>query len=279
MAASPYTKPNADKVRKRSFSGGLPALNRSGSMADKTLLGVLNILRMDDEPTNTFLVRTILPDGDLRLVSANRNMTIRDLVAEIVQEFHLENYQVRELPGKTITNLDAKATCVEYSEIAIEDVERKLSNFELDNIHSIKDSRLRCVKELQHEEQTFFSELKSLFEVYADPLRKWGLPRADYKVLFEPLETICNLNVRMNSLLDEAVKCWDTSKTLIGRIFTDLDILWSTYEDYFQSFRGIRTYLRQKRDFDADFQSFVNMQRGSRHQHLEVLLLRPVSQT
>lgn len=69
MAASPYTKPNTDKVRKRSFSGGLPALNRSGSMADKTLLGVLNILRMDDEPTNTFIVRTILPDGDLRLVS------------------------------------------------------------------------------------------------------------------------------------------------------------------------------------------------------------------
>jgi len=65
-------------------------------------------------------------------------MTIRDMVSSIVQEFHLENYQVRELPGKTITNLDAKATCVEYSEIAIEDVERKLSNFELDNIHASK---------------------------------------------------------------------------------------------------------------------------------------------
>ncbi|KAK3731916.1 hypothetical protein QZH41_016963 [Actinostola sp. cb2023] len=276
MAAAPNTKPNGDKVRKRSFSGGLPLLNRSGSMADKTLLGVLNILRMDDEPANTFLVRTILPDGNLRLVSADRNMIIRDLVSGIVQEFHLDNYQVRELPGKTITNLDAKATCVEYSEIAIEDVERKLSNFELDNIHAIKDARLRCVKELQHEEESFFNDLKCLVEVYGEPLRKWGLPRADYKVLFEPLETICNLNVRMNTLLQEAVRSWDTSKTLIGRIFTDLDILWSTYEDYFQSFRGTRTYLRQKRDYDADFQSFVNLQRGARNSHLELLFFRPI---
>lgn len=69
MAAAPHTKTTGDKLRKRSFSGGLPSLNRTGSMADKTLLGVLNILRMDEEPTNTFLVRTILPDGTLRLVS------------------------------------------------------------------------------------------------------------------------------------------------------------------------------------------------------------------
>lgn len=68
MAAAPSTKPNGDKVRKRSFSGGLPLFNRSGSMADKTLLGVLNILRMDEEASNTFLLRTILPDGNLRLV-------------------------------------------------------------------------------------------------------------------------------------------------------------------------------------------------------------------
>lgn len=65
-------------------------------------------------------------------------MTIRDLVAGIVQEFHLENYQVRELPAKTIANLDAKASCLENSEIAIEDVERRMSNFELDNIHASK---------------------------------------------------------------------------------------------------------------------------------------------
>ncbi|XP_031555861.1 uncharacterized protein LOC116292646, partial [Actinia tenebrosa] len=168
-AAVPSTKPNGDKVRKRSFSGGLPMLNRSGSMADKTLLGVLNILRMDEEAANTFLVRTILPDGNLRLVSADYNMTIRDLVTGIVQEFHLENYQVRELPGKTLADLNAKASSVENSEIAIEDVERRMSNFELDNIHAIKDPRLRCVKELLYEEEQFFNDLKCVFEVYAEP--------------------------------------------------------------------------------------------------------------
>lgn len=38
-------------------------------------------------------------------------------------------------------------------------------------------------------------------------------------------------------------------------------------------------YLRQKRDYDPDFQSFVNLQRGARNQHMEVLLLRPVSES
>jgi hypothetical protein len=73
-------------------------------------------------------------------------MTIRNLVAGIVQEFHLENYQVRELPGKTVANLDAKASCIENSEIAIEDIERRMSNFELDNIHL---SKFFCLDSIQ----------------------------------------------------------------------------------------------------------------------------------
>ncbi|XP_031555528.1 rho guanine nucleotide exchange factor 38-like [Actinia tenebrosa] len=203
-------------------------------------------------------------------------MTIRDLVTGIVQEFHLENYQVRELPGKTLADLNAKASSVENSEIAIEDVERRMSNFELDNIHAIKDPRLRCVKELLYEEEQFFNDLKCVFEVYAEPLKKWGMTRADYKAIFEPLETICNLNVRLSNMLEEAVKKWETSTTLIGGIFTELDILWSTYDDYFQFFRGTRMYLKQKRDYEPEFQAFINLQRGARNTHLEMLLLRPI---
>lgn len=48
----------------------------------------------------------------------------------------MSNYQVRTLPEKTLLNLEALATTVENAEIAIEDVEKMLSNFQLDNLHT-----------------------------------------------------------------------------------------------------------------------------------------------
>ena len=63
-------------------------------------------------------------------------MTVRELVAGICQEYNLTNYQVRTLPEKTLLNLEAMATTVENAEIAIEDVDKRLSNFQLDNLHT-----------------------------------------------------------------------------------------------------------------------------------------------
>ena len=63
-------------------------------------------------------------------------MTVRDLVSGICQEYNLTNYQVRTLPEKTLLNLEANATAVENAEIAIEDVDKMLSNFQLDNLHT-----------------------------------------------------------------------------------------------------------------------------------------------
>ena len=63
-------------------------------------------------------------------------MTVRDLVVGICQEYNLTNYQVRTLPEKTLLNLEANATAVENAEIAIEDVDKMLSNFQLDNLHT-----------------------------------------------------------------------------------------------------------------------------------------------
>ena len=65
-------------------------------------------------------------------------MTVRELVAGICQEYNLTNYQVRTLPEKTLLNLEANATTVENAEIAIEDVDKRLSNFQLDNLHTSK---------------------------------------------------------------------------------------------------------------------------------------------
>ena len=50
----------------------------------------------------------------------------------------MSDYQVRTLPEKTLLNLEALATTVENAEIAIEDVEKMLSNFQLDNLHTSK---------------------------------------------------------------------------------------------------------------------------------------------
>ena len=45
-----------------------------------------------------------------------------------------------------------------------------MSNVTLYNI-TVKDDRLRCVKELVYAEEVYNECLKSLFELYAEPLR------------------------------------------------------------------------------------------------------------
>lgn len=56
------------RQRKHSFTSSLSLLNRTRSMTDQTLLGVLNILRMDEGQGHSFMVKAILPDGKPRLV-------------------------------------------------------------------------------------------------------------------------------------------------------------------------------------------------------------------
>ena len=60
------------RQRKHSFTSTISLLNRTRSMTDQTLLGVLNILRMDEGQGQTFMVKAILPDGKPRLVSWSR---------------------------------------------------------------------------------------------------------------------------------------------------------------------------------------------------------------
>lgn len=67
MAATSAT--TKTRQRKLSFTSTIPLLNRTRSMTDQTLLGVLNILRMDEGQGQSFMVKAILPDGKPRLVS------------------------------------------------------------------------------------------------------------------------------------------------------------------------------------------------------------------
>lgn len=57
-------------------------------MTDQTLLGVLNILRMDEGQGQRFMVKAILPDGKPRLVSwSSLIVDTADFVCKILTQF------------------------------------------------------------------------------------------------------------------------------------------------------------------------------------------------
>lgn len=263
------------RQRKHSFGQSLALLNRTRSMTDQTLLGVLSILRMDEGQGQSFMVKAILPDGKPRLLSAERNNTIRELVSGICQEYNLSNYQVRTLPEKTLLNLEALATTVENAEIAIEDVEKMLSNFQLDNLHTIEDPRLRCVKELVYAEEIYNECLKNLLEFYAEPLRS-KMSKAEHHTLFATVEPICPLNASLYQKLEEAASNWNSASTGIGAIYVDYPLFWDLYRDYYLTFKFARALMRQKRESDSEFMSFVHSQRAFHRPQLDALLLKPV---
>ncbi|XP_074626106.1 uncharacterized protein LOC141884261 isoform X1 [Acropora palmata] len=263
------------RQRKHSFGQSLALLNRTRSMTDQTLLGVLSILRMDEGQGQSFMVKAILPDGKPRLLSAERNNTIRELVSGICQEYNLSNYQVRTLPEKTLLNLEALATTVENAEIAIEDVEKMLSNFQLDNLHTIEDPRLRCVKELVYAEEIYNECLKNLLEFYAEPLRS-KMSKAEHHTLFATVEPICPLNASLYQKLEEAASNWNSASTGIGAIYVEYPLFWDLYRDYYLTFKFARALMRQKRESDSEFMSFVHSQRAFHRPQLDALLLKPV---
>eukprot|EP00058_Branchiostoma_floridae_P004320 XP_002589808.1 hypothetical protein BRAFLDRAFT_90496 [Branchiostoma floridae] len=199
-------------------------------------------------------------------------MRVKDLVADAILEYRLTDYRVTMSSTKAILNPDANALMLRGEDILIEDLS---SQIEAIDPRLAGDARFRVVHELMVTERNYIDALKSIFDIYAEPLRKFSsLSQEDYKVLFSGLEPLLSLSRTVYKKLEDSVPTWDTDHTAVGNIFSKQ--LWSQYDEYYMSYKETRMLLRQKRETDEEFLEFCNIRRGAARHSIDSLLLLPV---
>ncbi|XP_066279102.1 uncharacterized protein [Branchiostoma lanceolatum] len=216
--------------------------------------------------------RRSLPSRKPKKLDGEDGMRVKDLVADAILEYRLTDYRVTMSSTRAILNPDANALMLRGEDILIEDLTSQIAAIDP---RLAGDARFRVVHELMVTERNYIDALKSIFDIYAEPLRKFSsLSPEDYKVLFSGLEPLLSLSRTLYKKLEDSVPTWDTDHTAVGNIFSKQ--LWSQYDEYYMSYKETRMLLRQKRETDEEFLEFCNIRRGAARHSIDSLLLLPV---
>ncbi|XP_025097219.1 rho guanine nucleotide exchange factor 10-like isoform X3 [Pomacea canaliculata] len=138
-----------------------------------------------------------------------------------------------------------------------------------------EDDRLRVVTEMLQSEQTYCDSLRSLFDNYAEPLRKFSsLEKEDHQILFVGMEPIYSISASLVKKLEQAIEIWDSTSTKIGSFFSSK--FWSVYEAYYETCIQAKQFLEVKLKTDKVLENFCQLREQNGLPGLEALLMLPV---
>ncbi|XP_019646877.1 PREDICTED: uncharacterized protein LOC109487341 [Branchiostoma belcheri] len=171
---------SAAKVQRRRSGRNVSSVKRklfvrSKSLTDSLMTGILTAMAQQklqeegkEEEKCTFQVQATLPDGLIRVLDGEDGMRVKDLVADAILEYRLTDYRVTMSSTRAILNPDANALMLRGEDILIEDL---ASQIEAIDPRLAGDARFRVVHELMVTERNYIDALKSIFDIYAEPLR------------------------------------------------------------------------------------------------------------
>ncbi|XP_033741354.1 rho GTPase-activating protein 20-like isoform X1 [Pecten maximus] len=137
------------------------------------------------------------------------------------------------------------------------------------------DGRLDLVHELLTTERVYCAQLRSVLDVYAEPLRKFSsMTSEDHRILFMGVEPILSISAMLMSKLEDTLKSWDSSGTQIGNLFSSK--LWNHYEEYCDNYADTRQLLEDKFKCEDSFVTFCDLRRGKAEHTIHTLLHLPV---
>jgi hypothetical protein len=262
--------------RRRSLGDALPGLSRwlggrrtSSATDHLTVTDLLRAGTLSDKHSFTIPVTILKDQGISRRVRVARGVSVREALLGLAMEYQMSSYRVHLASSKAILPLDADSDLLEGQDVMLEDISQD-PNPQLEF-----DSRLRITYELLKSEKQFQESLRTIFDVYAEPLRKFSsLSAEDHRVLFIGLEPLLSLSAMLCLKLEDTIESWDPGTSKIGSLFSKQ--LLHHYEEYLSKHHTIRDLLKDKRENDAEFVQFCLLRRGAARDSLESLLLLPV---
>ncbi|KAK7107248.1 uncharacterized protein [Littorina saxatilis] len=137
------------------------------------------------------------------------------------------------------------------------------------------DDRLTITTELLESEQRYLDSLQTMYEQYAEPLRKFSsLSKEDHRILFVGLEPIFKLSGTFLEKLDTAVGTWDTTSTCIGNLFSNK--FWSKFDEYCDAYEEAKQFLSDRLNSDKEFENFCHLRQQNGILSLHALLFMPI---
>ncbi|XP_064404393.1 uncharacterized protein LOC135349721 isoform X2 [Halichondria panicea] len=218
----------------------------------------------------TFTITAYLPyDGGKRLkLQCTPGQTVQQVIETGIPEFSSTSYQVYQFPSRALLNPEKDASVLQDQEISIEPMRSSSPD--------IGDDRLSIARELLKTEDTYLENLRNIFDVYMEPLKKWGLPQSEMNTMFRSLSRLCDLLMNFFSELEIAVQRWSANTTKIGGLFKQYRSFWDMYKEFSNSYTVACKLLKDKRQMDDSFNSFLELRRGAAMHTLESLMLLPV---
>ncbi|XP_062596201.1 uncharacterized protein LOC134257628 isoform X4 [Saccostrea cucullata] len=197
---------------------------------------------------------------------------LRDLLSQASMEYRISSYRIIMDSTRSILNSDSSCSSPPLDS-GLEDVFEELADG-LDYPKAV-DARHELVHELLRSEREYGKRLRSILDIYAEPLRKFSsLTPEDHRVLFVGVEPILSISAMISTKLEDTLKTWDQNSSQIGSLFSTK--LWTVYEEYCNNYPKTRQLLDEKYTSDDSFVDFCNLRRGSSPYSLDTLLHLPV---
>ncbi|XP_045029906.1 uncharacterized protein LOC116922673 isoform X4 [Daphnia magna] len=153
--------------------------------------------------------------------------------------------------------------------------EAMLLNPSRDMLAQKTDARFRLTEDLVDAEREFLVSLRTIYDIYARPLRKLcSISDDEQKQLFGGIEPILSVSNMLLTKLEDALAAWDPHETKIGSLFSKQ--FWNQFDDYFRFFTHAKELLREKQCRDEEFIEICKLRQGAALHTIDSLLDLPI---
>ncbi|XP_045029903.1 uncharacterized protein LOC116922673 isoform X1 [Daphnia magna] len=211
----------------------------------------------------------ILPNGIERTITYAGKCTVRQAVQSVALELHICEFRLRMSDTLAIVSPAAEVSLLDGDTVLLEDATRVRDE------RGETDARFRLTEDLVDAEREFLVSLRTIYDIYARPLRKLcSISDDEQKQLFGGIEPILSVSNMLLTKLEDALAAWDPHETKIGSLFSKQ--FWNQFDDYFRFFTHAKELLREKQCRDEEFIEICKLRQGAALHTIDSLLDLPI---
>ncbi|RZF48319.1 hypothetical protein LSTR_LSTR010282 [Laodelphax striatellus] len=244
--------------RRLSLISRMPNLLAGGSSRDPSNL---------PSTSSRLEITVIAPDKTQRILNADNGDSVMDVVRLMLDEYSVQQPRLTLAGSRAEVDPGACASLLDGEILIVDEGLRKLRP------QGDENSLYRATEHFLLDELDYIVSLRSIGELYANPIRRLGYLESDeYQEIFDAITGLVHVCQTLTQQLELVLDDWEVESSRIGQLFPDN--FWSQYDDYQDVYRKARQLLREKTK-DDDFVELCKLRRGAAKHSLQSLLDLP----
>ncbi|XP_039300570.1 uncharacterized protein LOC111049360 [Nilaparvata lugens] len=213
-------------------------------------------------------ITVIAPDKTQRILYAEHDESVGDVLRLLLAEYSVQVPRLSLAGSRAEVDASARASLLDGEILIVDEGLRKL------RAQGDENTLYRATEHFLLDEVDYIVSLRSIGELYANPIRRLGYLEPDeYQEIFDAITGLVHVCQTLTEQLEKVLDDWEIETIKIGQLFPDN--LWNQYEDYQDVYRKARQLLREKTE-DDDFVELCKLRKGAAKHSLQSLLDLPV---